>query len=297
MASPNPSHVTPASPVRVLLWSNPRSLSTVFLKSMSRLDDVQIVCELYESAFKFGPERNTKAYVKSDCEGMYNESESGKYSLQPREHLYNDSLCTYKWVRDIMESNFSGKQVVFAKDIGYALAGRYEMLPRGFQHTFLIRHPKKCFASWKKIWEKLLQTSMSYDRARANQYQTLYELMEHTRRLNSQSEPVVIDADDLQRHPESILRQYCEATRIPYRPKILEWNAGDEILNTMVATKNMVLNGTITDGGFFADAFRSTSFKPPSSSDMSSIDDDVPEQLLQATMPYYEKMYALRIKP
>ena len=300
MDGSNPSPSTKPTSTRVILWSNPRCLSTVFLKAMNKVDSIQLICELYESAYEFGPERNLNTPNDVMCEKVIN-AQMDQFSIAPRPNLYDDDICTYEWVRNTMQSEFPGKSVIFAKEFPFSIEGRYDLLPEGYRHTFLIRQPAKCFASLKRVIDRIYDTPIPLDCGHMARFKTMYELMEHTRH-NGQPNPVVIDADDLQRHPESILRQYCQATSIPYDSKLLQWDAGDELLHTMVATKKMLLNGMIKDGGYFADAFRSTKINPPTTNgpSSSSASEEMSEDLknaIESNQPFYDMLYALRIKP
>ena len=51
---------------------------------------------------------------------------------------------------------------------------------------------------------------------------------------------VIIDADDLQTNPASILCQYCEVIGIPFKESMLNWEAGDAITKDLIASSDLL---------------------------------------------------------
>ena len=74
------------------------------------------------------------------------------------------------------------------------------------------------------------------------------------------SQVVVVDADDMLDHPESILRAYCERVGIDFTPDMLTWSDND----TERATKTFE-----KWNGFHNDALGSSSLKPRSHAHVS----------------------------
>ena len=66
---------------------------------------------------------------------------------------FDADQCTYEFVKiSMQEDHYPGEQLVFCKDMAYGLQGKYELLPKGYRHTFLIRNPYRAFPSHKKIF-------------------------------------------------------------------------------------------------------------------------------------------------
>ncbi len=53
-------------------------------------------------------------------------------------------------------------------------------------------------------------------------YKELYQLFEKAADFSGRT-PVLIDADDLVRHPAATLQIYCERVGIPFIPEALNW--------------------------------------------------------------------------
>ncbi|XP_072051969.1 uncharacterized protein [Amphiura filiformis] len=173
-------------------------------------------------------------------------------------------------------ADYPGKNVLLVKDQAYGLDAKYDTIPPGFRHAFLIRHPYKVLPSWKRMQ---------------------FELLEYVQK-NLDPNPVIIDADDLQSNPSSILRQFCQAVGIPYSDSLIEWPADRNIMKTWKGSRvllqgNMLENG----GGYYENAMKSSRFLPVTATPKRS---DLSQDLQEAAdnyMPYYEKMYQMRFKP
>ncbi|XP_033108817.1 branched-chain-amino-acid aminotransferase-like protein 2 [Anneissia japonica] len=282
--------------VRVILWSIPRTVSTAFVKCMSNLDDVQIIQEPFECAFKVGPE--SKRHFREHFV-----AKSDKIKLECDSGCWDADKATYQFVKEnILEANYPGKKVVFVKDFSYAITWKINMLPKGYRHAFLIRNPAKTFASWKKLLVAYndalsLGTNLMENNGASIPekygFGESFELYEHLVRTGIEPNPVIIDSDDLLENPESILRQFCDGIGIEYTDKLMSWNAGDGIVQEWKIPKVFLQGHELI--GYYEKAFSSQKFvKPNPAPDRADLPNDV-NTCIDAAMPYYEKMYALRL--
>ena len=85
-----------------------------------------------------------------------------------------------------------------------------------FQNTFLIRDPAQMLPSYIHKWPNLTFEETSYRQL----YQLFNRVVEFTGQI-----PPLIDADDLIRDPESIIRIFCEQVNIPFKPEALRWES------------------------------------------------------------------------
>ncbi|XP_072022090.1 uncharacterized protein [Amphiura filiformis] len=285
---------------RVLLWTVNRSLSTVFTKCLSFVDGIQIINEPFNIANCCGPER-----LRDDGSKMQAifDAMLAKASTMSS-NGYDVSLSSYDWVKKMLEADYPGKQIVFCKDFAFALRERYSLIPEGYHHTFLIRDPRKMYSSAKKLCAKLLQDDSvqyhelpPYLNPPKHAFGELYELYQYVQSHELEKVPIIIDADDLQRHPGSILSQYCEAVGIPYSDDLLEWEAGAGVVDTWQLADILEQANKLEEGGFYDTAFSSTHFFPPSDPPTrDEIDDDL-LPVIDKAMVFYDSMYAGRIKP
>ncbi|XP_072018625.1 uncharacterized protein [Amphiura filiformis] len=290
--------------LRIFLWTVPRSLATVFIKCMSFAEGVQIIKEPILAAHALGPDSG-----KSELQEAFSMISDGTSSTTAPQaakvaSAFDDSVATFKWIRDMLESSFSGKAFILVHDQAICLRSNYNNIPRGYKHTFLIRNPYRLFPSWKTELDNLLPSQADKpfsDMPRSLigakfGYGELYELMVHVQEKLGQS-PIVIDADDLQANPASVLRQYCHLLGVEFKESMLQWEAGDKIVDTWIASKTILQGNKLEEGGYFEDAFQSTEFHPPR--DLPSREQIVLDLLpvIDQCMPLYEKMYSMRIRP
>ena len=296
------------NPVRVLLWSLPRSLSTVMLKCLSQLDDTQIINEPYITAYHMGPERVQGTDInkaKQSAENLAKFMAAAKKMEFALPKAFDHRNCTYNWVKTELEAEYSVKNLVFCKDMAYSVHGRYNSIPKDYRHTFLIRHPHKVYLSWKKMLGKMIPQKFNLHELPTSDFpakygfEELYDLVEHMRE-NGEPHPIIIDADDLQDHPGSILSQYLQDIGVTCDnvEDLLQWESGTSVMTTWKASRMFILGNMTKDhGGFYDTAMKSTKFNP--ANDLPTRD-ELSDDILKCvdhSMPFYEKLHAMRIKP
>jgi hypothetical protein len=85
-----------------------------------------------------------------------------------------------------------------------------------FKHTFLIRNPAKAILSLYKASVNSQLTGWDYfDEAEAG-FTDMYDL--YITLTGAGREVVVVDCDDLLCDPEGMMKLYCDATGLAYRP-------------------------------------------------------------------------------
>ena len=260
------------------------------------------------AAYSLGPEKKTfTANIEDELQQSLavptTRTTTSLPSLPSRtEFVFDDTICTYNWVKQTLEAEYPGKFCVFCHDQAYCLGNRYQDLPSGYRHTFLIRHPHKLFPSWKKGLVKLIP---SYKQRPFSDcpmlppkygYGELHDLMVYLQTSGAEAQPIIIDADDLQENPEGILRQYCHLLGLPYNEQLIYWDSGGEVTKSWIISKT-IFEYDIQHVGFFEEALKSCQFHPPSAiPGREELDADL-VPLIDASMPYYMKLHSLRIKP
>ena len=173
---------------RVILWSLPRSGSTVFERSIRELERVRVLHEPHQHAYFYGPDR---VYQHT----LYHED--GRARVEPTATFE----ATRKKIISLAEECGNGDyQHLFIKDLAYYITGKHGKYVQGcfaqFKHTFLIRHPLPVIESWHKV---LVNCHWPYDH-RDMDFEGVYNLYE-TVRSTIDPNPLVIDAEDLFSHP------------------------------------------------------------------------------------------------
>ncbi|XP_022081905.1 uncharacterized protein LOC110974515 [Acanthaster planci] len=278
---------------RIILWGVPMCLSTVFTRCMNARGDTEIFMEPYDNCHSFGPERRISWPDQMRSAELLNDWQTYEYTqkLLEREDHYQASI-------------------VFAKDMAYAVEGKYDMLPKGYRHTFIVRDPVKVWVAYHRRIRQLLGDKIelrnggdlpgdleSYA-SQTSVYKASFDLMEYTRTVLNQA-PVIIDADDLTDHPEATLRRYCLAVGIPFKDKMLSFGSSghskDELDQRWHCSKFFTWGEE--RGGFYTKAMESKGFVSDKKEYKIS---DLPPEVVECvtrSKDWYEKLHALRLKP
>ncbi|XP_071952839.1 uncharacterized protein [Antedon mediterranea] len=284
--------------VRVMLWMIPRTLSTVILKCMSQLENVKIISEPYTCAMMLGPERIVN--LQDDTQESLDNTMKTAADIDLDMGL-DHNLFTFKWVKEtLLEGEYPDKDVIFCKDMSQPVSANHALVPKGYRHTFVIRHPLKLYKSWNNMFASIGKADGNLDEvllsySKGYSYGEHLELYEYLISSGIEPEPIIIDSDDLQSNPEGVLKKFCQTLGIKYTDKLLSWDAGDDIVKTWAASKLQLQGNKVMK--VYQNAFDSTGFKPPGPLPQRS---DLPDAVLRcvdATMPIYQQMYEKRLRP
>lgn len=279
--------LVPQNQKRVMLWAPPRSLSTAFERCLSTLMDnrehnVAIFHEPFTTAFHLGPERQIRV------------------PIQFLKFTVLESNYSYAWVQAQLEQEFRENEVVFAKDLAYSISNKMEYLPKGFQHTFLIRSPKKVFRSFHTLLQRpmmrIMRLKLSDIVPQGWVFQEMYELYVHLTETLGQN-VVIIDADDLVANPEEVLEMYCKETGIPFGDHMTAWGKGKDDLKRWHLSKRMLFVNSVVGQYDRALSTRKLEKPTPKSAHHQSELSGECQLAIQQSMPFYEKLYAKRLIP
>ncbi|XP_071489791.1 uncharacterized protein [Diadema antillarum] len=299
---------------RVILWCVPRSISTALTKCLSAVDGIEVWFEPFWrclaietpgtalSRSKSGAEEENKLTDTKTCQQA--KTVDTNYTQE------TEQTFSYSSVKHRLENSTS--RHVFVKDISVAMTRvNFEHLPKGYRHTFLIRHPLRVFASLRKaVTSSFSDLGLLRDSARDEAtfdigrdhplgdgsqmgVRETYELWKYVRE-NLESDPIVIDGDELLANPAEVLSKYCEAADLPYDKSLLTWDASVAVLNKWIIVGDGSLEKLIP---FYGRALRSSHFSTPS--EIPSRDHVTPDVIrcTDEVMKYYEEMYQCRLKP
>ncbi|XP_022089687.1 uncharacterized protein LOC110978748 [Acanthaster planci] len=300
-----------ADQVRFTLWACPRTCSSSFLKSMNKMPDCQIIFELYTTAWHFGPERDltVASTFPKEPDVVTNMTEAGLLEKDSQSGFHS-SVCTFDFCKKQLEAAYPGKRLVLNKEMASFLIPKYNYLPKGYRHVFLIRDPSIVFPSWKKIVQEMRMVKhgevialddLILDRQPLDimpaglGFKETYEMYQYIKENNMDPEPIVIDAEDLVANPEGVLSAFCSRMGLPYSSSLLGWESGSELAADWIISQRhkFILKNAKT-----MDVFRnSTRFQKPEVEEghYAKITPDV-QRCIDLSMPYYEKMYEHRLK-
>ncbi len=239
------------------LWGTPRSRSTAFMWMMKNRGDFNILVHPFGKSAYLSEERIFD--IKTD-------------SLLKPEYNYQVVLESIKSTAE------EGK--VFMKDFPYYFIHIVDdQFLSLFQHTFLIRNPAQMLPSYLHKWPTLTYEETGY--------QQLYQLFERVVQFTDEI-PLIIDADDLVKDPTSTIKAYCKSVGIPFRAEALSWDP----------PKEKIKETSWWDGGSWHDKICFTQgFEEHIERNYLKIDEsDRLKSLYELCLPYYEKLYAYRLK-
>ena len=260
--------------LRVVLWSAQRCLSSVFERSIRELKAVKVIYEPHQQAYYCGPERKTDT----------NHPTSSEINVA--------ATHTFDAADDRLLQSFEGYEAVFCKNHAYFIEGNYKRYIEGrfesHRHTFLIRNPHKSIPSLVRA----RKTCGFPLHPHSNGIEQLYDLFKTVQVVDSN--PLVIDADYLLMNPKEVMKQYCCATGLPFEESMLTWTPGVVADWTEFKYYKEWHEKAMMSSGFL----KPTATPDPSEAGAQpSI--NLPEDVMaaiQKALPFYEAMYASRMK-
>ncbi len=185
-------------PIRVAMWAGPRNISTTMMRSFENRPDTTVVDEPFYS------------YYLTRTGADHPMREACIAALPP----------TFEGVVALLNGPaLEPASVVFHKHIAYHFSAGEE-LPLDWtdaQRTFLlIRNPRAMVASYARKYDDVAPI--------VNSLKVQRRIFE---RLNAKDRRCpVVDAADILKDPEAMLRALCAAIEIPFTEKMLSWPKG-----------------------------------------------------------------------
>jgi hypothetical protein len=244
--------MTVAGPTRVVLWAHPRSVSTAFERVFLERSDTTVFHEPFSYPFFFGEERGHWRFAGENAR-------PGNRFCDIESQLLADVATP----------------IVFIKDMAFHLRGRMRVgLLRRFANTFIIRNPE---AALRSLHRKL----PDFDLVEAG-YAEMVELFSLV--VEQLGQPaIVVDADDLQRHPRAFVQRYCQALGIPLIEEALRWE------------KREVPQWRSWDG-WHDEALASTGIQPPRPPTEPGPLTERVSAMIEICRPYYDQLWRQRLQ-
>ncbi|XP_038078712.1 branched-chain-amino-acid aminotransferase-like protein 2 isoform X2 [Patiria miniata] len=265
-----------SKPKRLALWTTARCLSTAMVMSFGNYGNVEVFNELYTGAATFGPESTIHLPVPFPV----------------------DDEMTYDDVKTLLEADYPTRDLVFVKDLAAAVTGRYDKLPTGYTHAFIIRNPEKSVSSNMRLFERTGTTidqfvQLTTMTVQGSGFGDLVKLAEHLESWLGKP-PVILDADDLQRDPEKMLRAFCKALDLPFRESLLKW----EPITEIPWNNSKAMLTLHRANGAYENALKSSGWivTDPKPVDMSGLP-QVLRDVIDKSRPFYEILHGKRLKP
>lgn len=238
--------------LRIAMWSGPRNLSTAMMRSFENRADTFVSDEPYYGAFLA--------------------TSGADHPL--REQCIAAMECDWRRIARTLAGPAPDESPIwYQKHMWHHMAGPigYDDFA-GFIHAFLIREPERMIASYLRKRDAAAFENFGLDRQA--------EFFEREAdRLGAA--PPVVDANDVLRNPERVLKALCAALAIPWDAAMLAWPPGRRASDGPWAPH------------WYAAVEASTGFGPPEEGPVEL--PDGARRLADKCRPYYERLAAHRI--
>ena len=187
-----------ASPLRIAMWSGPRNISTAMMRAWGNRADTAVVDEPF---YAYYLERTGKKHPWAEEVIKEGETDWRNVAAQlTKEPVPN------------------GKRIYFQKQMTHHLLPEIDRVwIVDLSNCFLIRDPREVILSYiKKNPDPKLE-----DLGFVQQWEIFDFVREHTKVT-----PAVIDADEVLKNPERMLRLLCDAVGVEFEKAMLSWPAG-----------------------------------------------------------------------
>lgn len=224
--------------------------------------------------------------------------------------VIDQTNISWPWVKQQLDTADPDKKFIFIKDQSGVIYNHLEFLPsRPNCHTFLIRHPREVYASYRVMFKDLLRLSTAgcdqYKLADFSAflppekfYQIHHKLWKQLSK-DSKEKPIIIDAYDLVTKPDVVIPKYFERIGIPFKESYLRWDASDEITQKWKGSGDHVFLDPKTS--VFSRAAQSGTFAQHRGERGTPSNTEWPltteiQEYIDAALPFYEEMYQQRLR-
>ena len=238
--------------MRIAMWSGPRNISTALMRAWENRQDTVVVDEPFYAHY---------------------------LAATGRDHPGRD---------EVIASQSPDWRVVVAQlrsplpprvRISYAKHMAHHLLPSvgrewlgDFAHAFLIRDPREMLPSLSRV----LPSPTLADTGLEQQVEIFESCVS-----DGGGDPPIIDARDVLRAPEPLLRALCERLGVAFSPQMLSWPAGTRDSDGVWA--RWWYDAVVASTGF-------EPYRPPTQEFPPAL-----RPLLEQCLPYYERLAAKRI--
>jgi len=233
---------------RIAMWSGPRNLSTALMRSFENRADTAVWDEPFYAAF----------LDASGVDHPLREEVVAAYETDPARVA---AAC--------LGPTPDAAAVFYQKHMTHHMLADFPLdWTTGVANAFLIRRPEAVVASYQLKRERATLEDLGFVRQR--------ELFEEIA-ARTGTMPPVVDADDIRRAPETVLRRLCAAVAVRFDPAMLAWPAGPRASDGLWAAH------------WYDAVARSTGFTPPPP--VPALD-ETGRALADAARPAYEALAA-----
>lgn len=256
----------------IAMWSCPRSRTTAITRAFEQLDGCAVFDTPFFGAYLRFAETRVDQFDRPEIDAAW-EADPEKVITQ--------------MTGDLPE----GASFSFQRHISRTVLPQFgrDWL-KSLNNFFLIRHPQEIILSYQNVLER-------YNIA--NQYQltmhdigidVLYHLFLDVEAIWGQT-PLVIHSDDLAKNPALVLAFLCDKLGVDFSEKMLTWE--NALKNSTLAGSSVTSASKTWAKTWYTTIHNSSGFLPYEKKEEPLHDELRP--LLEACMPFYEKLFEHRV--
>ena len=238
----------------IAMWSGPRNLSTAMMRAFESRKDTEVLDEPFYAHYLSVTELN---HPGRDLILDSQSTDWNEVVTKCRDKTSQEKQVWYQ--KHMAQHNLEGFDISWVSDV---------------QNCLLIRNPKDVIASYGKKFPIMDERLLGYVQQA--------EIIDFLEKENSITPPI-IDADDILKNPEPMLRKLCEILDIEFYPSMLSWRKGPRDSDGVWAPY------------WYEGVYDSTRFKPYV--ERKTTFDDSLNEIYDNCKEYYDGFYEKRIRP
>ena len=238
----------------IAMWSGPRNLSTAMMRAFENRKDTEVLDEPFYAHYLSITELN---HPGRDLILDAQSTDWNEVATKCRSKTFQEKQVWYQ--KHMAQHNLEGFDISWVRDV---------------QNCLLIRNPKDVIASYGKKFPIMDERLLGYV-----QQAEIIDFLEKENNIT----PPIIDADDILKNPEHMLRKLCKTLDIEYYPSMLSWRKGPRDSDGVWAPY------------WYEGVYDSTGFKPYV--ERKTTFDDSLNEIYDNCREHYDGFYEKRIRP
>ena len=237
----------------IAMWSGPRNLSTAMMRSFENRKDTAVLDEPFYAHYLSITGLN---HPGRDQILDFQSTNWDEVVEKCTNRNFQEKILSYQ--KHMAQHNLQGFDISWIKDV---------------QNCILIRDPKHVIASYQNKYPIQDERYLGYIQQA--------EIIEFLEKENS-TIPPIIDAHDILKNPESMMKKLCKVLDIAFYPSMLSWPKGARD------------SDGVWGPYWYKGVYDSTGFKPYTEKEVS-LNNNLTD-IYKSCNEYYDSFYKRRIK-
>lgn len=235
---------------RIQLISGPRNISTALMYAFGNRQDCGIVDEPFYAHYL----------------------DKHQVDHPGKEEIIQSQRTEISKVLEEVIFAYCPTDILFIKNMAHHYIGLDPSILNELSNVFLIRDPKQLICSFSQVIPNPTMQDIGIKHE--------FDLYKHS--AAAERKNIIIDAGEVLKNPEKILKQLCDHCQIPFTNQMLNWEAGPRKEDGVWAKY------------WYKNVHQSTGFKKQSQQERSLPEQCIP--LFEEAKIYYDQLFDLALK-